>query len=210
MPYPLRIDVAGETYHVNSKSAFEGVAFRDDHDRSIFLVLLAQEIKRAKWTCLSYTLMGTHFHALIRLNEPTLSSGFQRLIGRYARSFNARHRRRGVLWQRRFYDKLIESDAHLLETTRYIARNATKARLVERPEDWPWCSYGATIGVFPPDPLIDEKAILGLFSNDLATAREEYRRFVEESDPRVRRSQIRLRDGLWTPQRPASTDIASA
>ncbi len=181
-------------YHLNTKAVSGCTVFRNDHDRAIFLELLAAEIARSEWTCLAYTVMGTHYHLLLRLNEPTLSTGFQRLNGLYARIFNARTKRRGAVWQRRFHDTLIESDAHLLETTRYIAWNASRANLADRPEDWPWSSYGATIGRFPPDPLIDERAILELFSDDLAVARERYRRFVEERDPRVRRSLIRLRD----------------
>ena len=53
-------------------------------------------------------------------------------------------------------------------------------------------SYGATVGFTDPDPLIDEDAILSLFAGEPSRARDCYRAFVEEADPRVRRSQIRL------------------
>jgi putative transposase len=192
MAYPKRIDAAGEIYHVNSVGVFGCTVFRDDVDRATFLDLFEDELERSKWSCLAYTLMGTHYHVLIKLTEPSLSSGFQRLNGRFARAFNARHRRRGSLWQRRFYDALIESESHLLEVTRYIALNATRANIRPRPEEWPWCSYGGTVGLSEPDPLVDEGAILSLFASEPSRARDCYRAFVEEADPRVRRSQIRI------------------
>jgi REP element-mobilizing transposase RayT len=192
MAYPKRIEEPGTMHHINSSGFFSGAAFRDDEDRATFLRFFEDELEESKWSCLSYTVMSTHYHALIELTEPSLSTGFQRLNGRYARAFNARHRRRGVLWQRRYYDKLIESDSHLLEVTRYIALNAPRANICPQAEDWPWCSYGSTVGLAYRDPLIDEQAILGLFADDPAEARECYRRYVEEADPRVRRSQIRV------------------
>jgi putative transposase len=192
MAYPKRIEEPGTMHHINSSGFFGGAAFRDDEDRATFLSFFEDELEESKWSCLSYTVMSTHYHALIELTEPSLSSGFQRLNGRYARAFNARHKRRGVLWQRRYYDKLIESESHLLEVTRYIALNAPRANICPHAEDWPWCSYGSTIGLAYPDRLIDEQAILGLFADDPDIARDCYRRYVEEADPRVRRSQIRV------------------
>jgi putative transposase len=194
MAYPKRIEEAGTYHHINSVGVFGATVFRDDDDRSTFLRLLEEELERSKWSCLSYTVMTTHYHVLVKLTEPSLSTGFQRLNGRFARAMNARYGRRGALWQRRFYDAYVESQFHLLEVTRYIALNAPRANMKPKAEDWPWCSYGSTVGLASPDPLIDEGAILGLFSPDLAVARERYRKFVEEGDPRVRRSQIRIRD----------------
>jgi putative transposase len=194
MPYPRRIEAAGLTYHVNTKGVAGASVFRDDEDRGTFLRLLRDEVERSRWSCLAYSLLSTHYHVLITLKEPTLSSGLQRLNGRFARAHNLRHGRKGALWQRRFHDSMIESESHFLEVTRYIALNACRANVSTRPEDWPWCSYGSTVGRFPPDPIIDEDAILGLFAPDRSLARKRYRRFVEERDPRARRSQTRLRD----------------
>jgi putative transposase len=94
---------------------------------------------------------------------------------------------------KRFHDEMIESESHPLETVRYIALNAPRARMVDAAEDWPWCSYGSAIGVYWPDPVIDEKAVLALFGNDLEVARRRLQAFVEEKDPRERRRQTNVR-----------------
>jgi putative transposase len=190
---PLRIEVVGHTYHVNSKAVDGAKLCRDDVDRESFLELLREEAGRSDWCVLTYTLMPNHFHAVIRLRELTLSTGFQRLKSVYARRFNRRHGRRGALWQCRFFDTITESDAHLYEVIRYVALNAHRAGLCATPEDWPWGSYGSSIGCAPPDPIVDENALLPLFGSSPDEARRALRGMVEEADPRVRRSQTSVR-----------------
>jgi putative transposase len=191
MGYPPRIEIPGHVYHVNGNCVDGGKLFRDDEDRTMFLISLRRELRRSEWRCIAYSLMSTHFHVLLRLEKCTLSSGFQRLNSAYARWFNRKYGRRGALWQRRFHDVLIESEAHLLEVNRYVALNAPRAGMSCRAEDYAWCSYGSAIGAYPPDPLIDEHELLGPFGTRPDVARRRLQAFVEESDPRKRRSQRR-------------------
>lgn len=189
----VRIEVVGAYYHVNA-NALDGMPlYRDDADRLDFLGLLEAERMRSSWTLLSYTLMTTHYHLLLKLNELTLSSGFQHLHSAYARRYNRRHGRRGVVWKKRFNDELIDSDSHLLEVVRYVALNAPRANMCSEPEAWPWCSYGSAIGLYEADPLIDERELLGLFSGTARDARRRLREFVGEYDPRERRRQTPVR-----------------
>jgi len=188
----VRIQFVGATYHVNIKAVTGVRAFTDARHRERFLGLLASEIAKSDWKCLGYTILGTHFHVIVELQTLTLSSGFQRLNSAYARWFNKKHGRTGALWQARFYDVLIESDYQFLETQRYVALNAPRANLVEHPEDWPYCHYGALVGRYPKDNLVDEDTILRLLGRDRRQARIRLRAFVEENDRRLRR-QIFLR-----------------
>jgi len=186
----LRLEVIGGTYHVNIKAVAGAKAFPDAFHRDYFLDLLDAELAKSRWTCLGYAVLGTHYHVAIRLEKYSLSSGFQRLNSSYSRWFNRRHGRTGALWQSRFFDVSIDSDFHFLEVQRYIARNATRAGLTQAPEDWPWCHYGALIGLHPPDRLVAEDEILDLFSPNRRRARQRLREYVEEADPRRRRQTI--------------------
>ncbi len=189
----FRIEEPGAVYHINA-NALDGMQlFRDDVDRERFYLMLGDQVAESEWKLLEYTFMTTHYHLLLQITKCTLSSGFRRLHSRYARAYNRRHARRGVVWMRRFHDAMIESEPHLFETVRYIALNAPRARMVEAAELWPWCSYGSAIGDYPPDPIVDEKALLAKFARDPAVARRLLREFVEEKDPRVRRRQTRVR-----------------
>lgn len=188
-----RIEVPGGTYHVNANALDGMLLFRDDVDRLAYLDLLIAEAERSRWTFFTYTLMSTHFHAILRIEETTLSSGFQHLQSLYGRRYNRRHNRRGVVWQRRFHDVLVDSERHLFEAIRYDALNAPRANMCAKPEDWPWCFYGAAIGTHPADPLVDERELLMLFGRDLGTARRRLREYVEEKDPREGWRQTQLR-----------------
>ena len=181
-----RIEQPGGLYHLNANSAFGMPLYRNEVDRWAFFRLLLDQARRSEWTVLIYSMMTTHFHMLIRLENTTLSSGFQRMQSIYARGYNKRHSRRGVVWQKRFHDELIDSEPHLYETIRYIALNAPRAKMCEKPQDYAWCSYGAAIGTHPPDPLVAEGELLELFAPNRAAARRRLREFVEERDPRER------------------------
>jgi putative transposase len=190
MPYPLRVLDPDYPYHAGARGLAAAPPFRNDIDRAVFLELLRDEIDHSGWTCLAYVLMGTHYHAIVRPNSITLSTGFQRLQSRHARYVNRTRDRRGPVWDRRFHSVLIESDEQLLEAARYVALNPTRAGLCERPEDWPWSSYASTIGLAPPDSLVAADQLLQCFGGDSAAGRGAYRAFVEELDPRHRRAAL--------------------
>jgi len=116
----------------------------------------------------------------------------QRLNGIYARAYNRRHGRRGALWQRRFFDSIVETDDHLYEAIRYVALNAPRANVCRLPEDWPWANYGAAIGLTPPDSVVDERELLGLVDPRPEPARRALQAMVEENDPRRRVSLTRV------------------
>ena len=75
----------------------------------------------------------------------------------------------------------ITTDAHLLETHRYIALNPVRARLASRAEEWPWSSYPALAGWTPAPPLLATDAVLELCgrTGDRALAQLSFRAFVE-------------------------------
>jgi REP element-mobilizing transposase RayT len=153
------------------------------------LRLLREEVRCSDWTCLAYVVMSTHYHLLLRLKKATLSRGFMRMNLRYARYYNQRYELRGHVFDRRFQARVVEGPCDELETARYIALNPTRANMCRLAEDYGWSSYGATIGLYPRDPIVDAKAAL----EPVGGSRGAYRRFVEELDPRVRRGQVRTR-----------------
>ena len=213
MATPPRIEIVGGVYHVNTKAVAGSKAFVDNGHRDRFLQFLRVEIEKSEWVCLGYTVLGTHYHLIVKLTKPTLSSGFQRLNSRYTRWFNKEHGRTGALWQARFYDVPIESGYHLLEEQRYLARNAVRACLVENAEDWQYCHYGSLVGRYPRDPLVDEDAILRLLGRDRRQARRRLQAFVEASDRRVRhdlflRGTSEAADAAWWPPTAATRRAA--
>jgi putative transposase len=183
-----RIDVPGLTYHAWANGVDGRAIFKTPIEKNFMVELLRYEVDVSNWTCLSYVVMTTHYHLVLRLNERTLSSGFQRLNARFAQWFNKENERRGHVFESRFNCKIIESRFGELEVCRYVAMNPVKAQMCQFPEQYPWSGYGAIVGDALPDDVIDIDA-----ARALAGSRGAFRKFVDEPDVRVRRGQARAR-----------------
>jgi len=174
-----RENVQGGIYHAFARGNNRMALFHDDEDRGGYLRLLEWVAAAAKWRCLAFCLMTNHIHLLIETPDANLSSGMQVLQGRYAQGFNRRHARSGHVFEGRYGAVLIESDAHLCAAAAYIARNPVNAALCERPENWPWSSYEATVGSQVP-PWLDVRRLLSYFGSDFIAARRAYVAMVAE------------------------------
>jgi len=87
-----------------------------------------------------YVVMPEHVHLLISEPERAkLSVALQMLKQNVARRL--RSPEGGVLWQPRYYDFNVWSEAQPVEKLRYIHRNPVKRGLVQSPEDWTWSSF---------------------------------------------------------------------
>jgi REP-associated tyrosine transposase len=185
MARPLRINLTGLTYHVWANAITGARLYRDAHDKDIALRMLRDEVRLSNWTCLMYVLMSTHYHLLLRLRKPTLSSGFLRFNLRYARYYNDRHGARGHVFDGRYEDKIVEGRFDELEVARYLAFNPVRANMCRRPEEYPWSGYGSIIGVAPRDPIVDLEEALAPIGSQRA-----YRAYMEATDWRIRWGQV--------------------
>src|SRR3989337_2870238 len=67
MARPLRIEYPGAIYHITSRGNARQPIYKDDKDRETFLELLRSVVKRYRWLCHAYCLMGNHYHLLLEL-----------------------------------------------------------------------------------------------------------------------------------------------
>jgi len=178
MARPLRLQFAGAVYHVMARGHERSAIFRDAEDRSKFLALLEQVATEEKWIVHAYCLLGNHFHVLIETPEGALARGMRDLNGRYAQWFNWRHDRRGHVFEGRYRSAVVEKQTHLMELHRYIVLNPVRARLAERPSEWRWSSYRATVGSEKAPAWLETDWTLGQFGGRRSSAREAFQRFV--------------------------------
>jgi putative transposase len=123
---------------VTARGVAGNALFRDDTDRLDFIAQLARTAMGHFWACHAYCLMTTHYHLLVGTSRESLSLGMHRLNGMYAQRFNARHTRRGHVFDGRFEAYVVNDEAHFAEASRYIFENPVKAGLCERACDWRW------------------------------------------------------------------------
>lgn len=181
MPRSPRIQVAGGLYHVTARANQGRVAFSDDDERTQFLAVLDELVVRRGWSCRAYCLLTTHYHLLFVTPNGDLSAGMQFLNGRFAQWANWRRSQRGHVFEGRYRSVLVESESHALEAQRYIALNPVRAGLVRQPEDWPWSSLRAILGLAKGASLLDVRAVLEEFGPNAISARRRIRTFIRDA-----------------------------
>ncbi len=137
-------------YHLAARGSDTRQLFVRDEDREEFLERLAAIWEHFELALLSYVLMGTHYHALVRIPDARLSRALQHLHTEYSRWHNRRHRRGAHLFRAHAMTKEIASDRQLVAACRYLALNPVEASLVDDPLDWPWSSARAHAGLEQP------------------------------------------------------------
>ena len=180
MTRPLRIEFAGALYHVTSRGDRREDIYPDDEDREAWLDVLSLVCERFNWLIHAYCQMTNHYHLLVETVDGNLSRGMRQLNGRYTQRFNRRHGLAGHLYQGRYTAILVQKESYLQELSRYVVLNPLRAGIVERPEDWPWSSYGSTAGLVEAPDWFDEDWILNQFGGSRRKAVLAYEQFVLE------------------------------
>jgi len=143
MPRTRRFIVGGYCYHVINRGNKKARVFHEPADYEQFLALIHLAQRRIEVPILALCLMPNHFHFVVRPKvADDLSRWMKWLFTSHVRWSHAKYATVGRLWQGRFKAFLIQEDHHLQTVMRYVERNALRARLVERAEDWKWGSLG--------------------------------------------------------------------
>ena len=137
--------------------------FLDDVDYRRFIAALGDVVEEYDIRCWNYCLMPNHYHATLQPMLPNLSAAIRRLNGAYGHWWNRRHGRVGHVFQGRYKDQVVDREEYLVTLSRYVVMNPVRAGLVPRPEDWPWSSYRATVGLNHTPAFLSTELTLSLF-----------------------------------------------
>ena len=178
MARALRIEFPGAVYHVTSRGNARQVIVRDDLDREKWMDWLRRTVETYNWRLHAWVLMSNHDHLFVETPEPNLAAGMQYFNGSYTSYFNRRHRCCGHLFQGRYKGHLIEEQGYFLEVSRYIHLNPVRAKMVARPEQYAWSSYGSYRRENRTLPWVTSDRVLGEFGSPASTRRRRYAAFV--------------------------------
>jgi putative transposase len=159
MPRTARFIVADHCYHILNRGNHKARVFHEPADYEQFLALIRLAQQRVHVPLLAACLMPNHFHLVVRPHAPEdVSRWTQWLFTTHVRWQHAKYGTTGRIWQGRFKAFLCQADNHLLTVMRYVERNALRANLVERAEDWRWGSLAWRRMPSPPVAL-DESPV---------------------------------------------------
>ncbi|MDD2703566.1 MAG: transposase [Candidatus Omnitrophica bacterium] len=142
-------------YHLITRGSRKREVFKSPDDYNFYLNLLKKYKRKHNIRIYSYCLMPNHVHLLGQIYKKEDLSRFMHVLNRaYAVYFNDIYKGAGHVWQGRYVSKLILRDQYFFDCMTYIEFNPVRAKLVNKPGDYPWSSYKArTQG--KNDPILD-------------------------------------------------------
>ena len=141
MPRPPRLIIANECYHVLNRANRKAEVFHGSADYMAFIQLMEKAQLRLEVPIFAFCLMPNHVHLVVRpAADGDVTRWMQWLFTTHARHYHAKHGTTGHVWQGRYKHVPVQSDHHLLTVMRYVERNAMRAKLVSRAQDWRWGS----------------------------------------------------------------------
>jgi putative transposase len=143
MPRSSRVAPGGLVYHVLNRANGRLPLFETDQDYLAFYRVLERACQRHPLKIYGWCIMPNHWHFVA---GPRQEGDLSRFFGYLGLTHATRWQAfRGVVgaghvYQSRFKNFIIQKDEHLEWVLRYVERNALKANLVQRAQDWPWSS----------------------------------------------------------------------
>lgn len=157
MPRARRTSLAAPFFHVVNRSVRRLPIFVRPPDYRAFLRVLEEGLARYPVRLVAFCVLSNHWHLVLGPDgTPQLIRFMQWVTATHAIRWHRLHELtgQGPLYQGRYHSTPITGPADLIRVCRYVERNALRARLVQRAQDWPWCSLAERLQSSPRVPLV--------------------------------------------------------
>ena len=156
MPRSPRADEAGSIYHALNRGNARNPIFFKREDYEAFERLIVEGLGKFEVDLIAYQWMNNHWHMVL---SPRVDGGMSRFIGwitlTHTQRYHAHHRTTGYghVYQGRYKSFPVQDDDHFHVVCRYVERNALRANLVKRAEQYRWGSLWNWVGGDSPIDL---------------------------------------------------------
>ena len=143
MPRSPRADEAGGLCHALNRGNLRAEIFKKEDDFAAFERILSEALAIHEIELYNSLLMPDHYHLVLRpLVEGEMSRFMGWVGGTHTMRYHAHYHTSGMghLYQQRYKSLPIQDDDHFFVVCRYVERNALRAGLVRRAEQWRWGS----------------------------------------------------------------------
>ena len=143
MPRVKRTDIGEYVYHIINRANARVQIFDSDKDYQLFEIILEEAVEKFDMRLLSYCIMPNHWHLVL---YPKNDGDLARFMGWLTNTHTRRwHTEKGTigqghLYQGRYKSFLCQDGNNFLTLARYVERNARRANLVKKAENWKWSS----------------------------------------------------------------------
>jgi len=130
-------------FHVLNRGVGRRRIFDKAADYAAFEAIVGETLEKCPMRICGYCLMPNHWHFVLWPEaDADLGAFMQRLCVTHVTRWQ-KHRQvvgEGHLYQARYKSFPVETDDYFYQLLRYVERNALRANLCERAEDWRWGS----------------------------------------------------------------------
>jgi putative transposase len=155
MSRPPRADEANGLYHALNRGNLRATIFHKEGDYAAFEQILSEGLERYQVALFAYQLMPNHYHLVLRPHVDGEMSRFMKWVGgTHTMRYHAHYHTggQGHVYQQRYKSFPIQDDDHFLVVCRYVERNALRAGLANKSEDWRWGSLWRWLQKPEPKP----------------------------------------------------------
>ena len=142
MARKLRLEAEGGLYHVINRGNYRADIFRSERTKGAFLKCLGEACEKTGWRVHGWCMMSNHYHFIA--TSPADPSTLKKFLGKLHMTTSKQLNKwdgaggRKVWFQ--YWDSQITFERSYLARLNYIHHNPAHHGVVEKAENYPWCS----------------------------------------------------------------------
>jgi putative transposase len=144
-------------FHVLNRGVGRRMLFTKDEEFLAFERFVEESLRTRRMRLCAYCLMANHWHLVVwPERDGDLAAFMQHVTNMHVKRWKE-HRREigyGHLYQGRYKCFPVETEDYFYQVVRYVERNALRANLVKRAEEWRWSSVRRAEREDPAFPIL--------------------------------------------------------
>ena len=162
MPRSPRVFLEGGIYHVYNRVTRGERVFAEDQEALLLLDTMRDIRDRDGIIVMAWCIMSNHYHLAVRCTSVPLWRSMASIHTKVSKSYNARYRYYGPVWQGRYKAKLVETQEYLRQLLLYIHLNPVTAGIVDKPGEYVWSGHRELVRRIKK-PFVDPDQLLLAF-----------------------------------------------
>ncbi len=144
-------------YHVLNRGVGRRTLFHKDQDFLAFERVVEETLHTCRMRICAFVPLSNHWHFVLWPEaDGDLPAFMQQMTNMHVKRWKEYRRETGYghLYQGRYKCFPVETEDYFYQVVRYVERNALRANLVARAEQWPWSSLRRGERDDPPFPIL--------------------------------------------------------